>query len=118
MICALAEVGQRSTNNACNDNHTTLNATANECTPTQCAKRRENTEGETKKNEVEKTAKHVPITCFYKKNNNVSNNRCNVFTIDMEIDSEYEADTVKRITKVICNKMGKETKQEQEKGNL
>ena len=51
-ICALTDVGQRSINSACNNNYATLNATANEHTPTQCNKSVENTEGEAKSNEM------------------------------------------------------------------
>ena len=59
--------------------------------------------------------------CFYeqnnksRKNNNVNNDRHNILTNDVEIESEHEVDAVKIITKEKHNKMEKESKQEQEK---
>ena len=108
-IYALAQIGQRSTNDAGNNNYTVLNATANECMPTQCEKRGENTEGKAKSNEVwRKPTKCVPMACFYKqkhnkdrknKNNNINNNRHNVLINYIEIESENEVDVVQIITK-------------------
>ena len=39
VICTLAEIGQLSINNECNNNDATLNAAANECAPAQSRKR-------------------------------------------------------------------------------
>ena len=70
-IYVLAKIGKRSINSACDNTYTTLNVTANECAPTQCEKSGENTEGKPKKNEGWiKTTKCVPMSCFYKKQNN------------------------------------------------
>ena len=66
-IYSLAEIGHQSKINACNNNHSTLNATENECTPTQCKKCGKNTEEKSKSNEVRrKPTKCVLITYFYK----------------------------------------------------
>ena len=68
-IYVLAEISQRSINNLCKNDDTTLNATENEHMPTQCRKRAEKTDEEVKKNEGQtEPANHAPIKCFYKQN--------------------------------------------------
>ena len=58
----------------------------------------------------------MPTTCFYKQNNkikeqiNLKDNKHNVFTDDMELDTEHEVSSVKIITKEKENSMEKEIK--------
>ena len=88
IIHLLAEMCQRSMSNLCNSNDKILNTTVKECTPTQCIKRDENTEGGMKEYEGwTKPTKCEPIISFYKKhdkineNDNNSNNRYDVLKI-------------------------------------
>ena len=104
-ICTLAEIGQRFIINLCNSNDATFNAKAKECTPKHCGKSDENTERGMKDNKGwTKPTKHAPITCFYKKhdksneNDKNNDNRCDVFTEDMEFENEkYEEELAKII---------------------
>ena len=48
-----------------------------------------------------KPEKHIPIACFCKKNksnenNNFNNNRYEIFTDDVELDAEHEADLIEK----------------------
>ena len=60
------------------------------------------------------------MSYFYKnniksrENNNVNNNRHNIFTDDAEIDAEQEEDAVKITINEKHNNKGKEVKQDQE----
>ena len=77
--------------------------------PMQCDKHGGNTEGKYKINEGwRKPSKFVPITCFYKNqnnkvknnnNNNVKNNRHNVFSDDVDIEMDNEEDAPQTMMK-------------------
>ena len=87
-IYALAETGQRSTNSVHNDNHTTLNATANEHMTMQCNKSGGSTEVKYKINEGwRKPTKFVPKTCFYKNQNNKG--KIIIITMSTTIDTMF-----------------------------
>ena len=128
VIHVLAEIGQRSMNSLCNNNYTTLNATANEHSPKQCDKSGENAEVKSKINEEwRKPTKFVPITYFCKQqnkkgknnnDNNINNNACNISSINAEIELNNEEDAAQMMIKEKINPMKKECIQEQEKSKI
>ena len=96
-ICVLADIGQRTIRELHDSDNTKLNVEANEYA---LMKRRECVEDAHEKLKTNKgwvkPTKHVPITCFFKNNNNsendenLNNNRHNVFKDDTDVYTKQE----------------------------